>query len=464
MAQYDNAAQRGSLVRGISAELQDEVLATLIFDKEMYDCTKGVIIDNFFLGNEYIILFKALKQFHDKNSSIPTLKDMMIEISLLISTSDSLDKAKKLLKILYTDYTEEYIFKESAVKKTHFEEFIKRNGAEYCFSTMIEQSRNDEGIDWGRIIPHFKKFTDFSIVQSTPYNMGDIENIRKVHEEALGGNGSKKIRFFLDEVNELMNHDAFLPGTLNMISASPGVGKTLSMINQGVSATKDGFNSLHIFLGDLSKEAARLRYLSNYSQISLGKLIKMPIEEHEELSRKLNDEGDTAGALSRNFILPINAGRCSIEQLGNEIEKSQLKEKLHFDQIIIDYDSNLKTEGMNMYNEGGDVYNKAREFMIKNQSVGFILSQPKITFFSQEILTLDCASESSQKQHVVDFMMGIGKPGKILLPAGVAYVSKNRDGRVGKKIYLSINGATQTVKSISENEYERLKRDAINED
>ena len=35
-----NTAKRGALARGISPELQEEILAYLLFDNEMYDATK----------------------------------------------------------------------------------------------------------------------------------------------------------------------------------------------------------------------------------------------------------------------------------------------------------------------------------------------------------------------------------------------------------------------------------------
>ena len=57
-----------------------------------------------------------------------------------------------------------------------------------------------------------------------------------------------------------------------------------------------------------------------------------------------------------------------------------------------------------------------------------VASQPKITFYTQEILTLDSASESSMKQHIVDTMLTIGKPGKIEAPIGMMYIAKNRNG------------------------------------
>ena len=260
-------SQKGSLVRGISAEMQDMILSILIFDKDMYDATRDVMSEHFFYGEEYKTLYKALAQFHKNNKAAPTLKDMMINVSLVLSNSNDVLKTKAVLKQLHADYIDEYGAKEDSVKRNYFEEFVKRNGAEYCFSTIIEDAKNDDGIDWGKVIPKFKEYTDFTIVNVKPFNMADIDGMNEIREEAVGSaDSTRKIRFFLDDINKLMNHRALIPGTLTMVSAAPGTGKTLTLVNQGIQATLDGFTNLHIFLGDLNKYDADLRYLSNYSK------------------------------------------------------------------------------------------------------------------------------------------------------------------------------------------------------
>ena len=455
-------SQKGSLVKGISAEMQDCILATLIFDHEMYDATKSVMNYDFFYGEDYKTLYKALKEFHKNTTANPTLKDMMIEVSLLVSNNNELVNAKTLLKELHTDYIEEYSIKDDSMKRMYFEEFIKRNGAEYCFSTIIEDAKSDDGIDWGKVIPKFKKYTDFTIVSSKPFRMSDSNKLSEIRKEAVGTTGlTRKIRFFLDEVNDLMNHKAITPGTLNMISAPPGVGKTMTLVNQGCSAAMDGFTSLHVFLGDLNTYDANLRYLANFSHQSLSNIINMTEEEQQELQQFLNTNGETQGALDRCILLALPAGVFTVQALCNEILKVQSEMEIHFDQIIIDYDANILTQGDSMYDDGGIVYNYLREFGVSNKTVMFIAAQPKITFFNQEVLTLDAASESTKKQHVIDTMISLGKPGNLNAPISMMYIPKNRHGRAHKKIPLYIDGSQQRISTISMDEYERLKREAV---
>lgn len=456
-------SQKGSLVRGISAEMQDMILATLIFDEDMYDATKDVISEPFFYGEDYKTLFRALKQFHISNKAKPTLKDMMIQVSLIITNQSDLINAKALLKQLHNDYIEEYGAKEDTVKRSYFEEFVKRNGAEYCFSTIVEDSKTDDGIDWGKVIPKFKKYTDFTIVNSTPYNMGSIDELKDVREDALGGlDCTRKIQWFLPELNNLMNHKALIPGTLTMVSAAPGTGKTLFLVNQAIQATKDGFVSLHIFLGDLNKYDADMRYLANYSQKKLGDILGMTIDEQQQLQKDLNNVGDTKDALSKCWLHPLPSGVYNVQQLCNEILSMQLKYDVHFDQIIIDYDANIKPNSDDMYGNSGEIYNYLREFGIKNKSVMIVASQPKITFYTQEVLTLDAASESSMKQHIIDTMITLGRPGKVSAPISILYIPKNRNGIGNKQIPLFVDGSKQTIKVISREEYDRIKIDCAN--
>lgn len=451
---------KGALVKGISTEMQDMILSMLIFDNEMYNATKDVMSENFFYGDEYKTLYKALSQFHKDHGSNPTLKDMMIQVSLLVPNSTEVLNIKSLLKQLNNDYIEEYVEKEYEVKVSYFEEFVKRNGMEHCFSRVIEDAKSDKGVNWVSTYNGLKKYIDFTIVQTKPHNMMDIDNFRKIRRAAIGDEKTtKKIRFFLDSINNTFSHKAMIPGTITMISASPGVGKTLTLVNQGVHATRDGFTNLHIFLGDLNSYDASCRYLANYSQKPLGEIVHMTEDEQVELIETLLKEPDSP--ISKNWIVPVASGVIGVEALIAEIKKLQLKYNVHFDQIIIDYDSNIKPSSDSMYDSAGDIYDKLRAFAEWNGSVMLVASQPKISFFSQEVLTLDAASESSRKQHIIDCMITIGKPGKIQAPVATMFVPKNRNGIVNRKIHLYIDGATQRVMEISEDEYERQKREAL---
>lgn len=455
-------SQGGALVKGISTELQACVLSLLIFDNEIYDAAKDIMQESFFQGDDYKTLYNSLVKFHNQTKANPTLKDMMIQVSLLVNNQTELLNIKTLLKNLNSDYIEEHVDKETSVKCKFVEEFVKRNGMEMCFSKVFEDLKKDKGVDWGKIHDKLKVFTDFSIVQTSPCHMGDIEEFEKCRKEAIGDEKTtKKIRFFLDSINDTFSHKALVPGTLTMISAPPGVGKTLTLVNQGVSAAEDGFTNLHIFLGDLNNYDASCRYIANFAHKPLGEILNMTLDEQSALIETLMNEPNAP--IKNNWIVSLPSGLVGVDQLINEIIKIQMKNNVHFDQIIIDYDSNIKPSSDTMYDSAGVIYDKLRAFGCSNSSVMLVASQPKITFYGQEVLTLEAASESSRKQHIIDCMLSLGRPARIQAPIGLLFVAKNRNGLVNKKTPVYIDGATQTVREISMDEYERIKREHIDD-
>ena len=234
-----------------------------------------------------------------------------------------------------------------------------RNEQKDEIEAIIEDAKNDDGIDWGKVIPRFKQYTDFTIVNVQPLNMGNIDHLAQAREDAIGiGDTTRKIRFFLDDVNKLFNHKGLIPGTLTMISAAPGTGKTLTLVNQGIQATMDGYTNLHIFLGDLNKYDADLRYLSNYSKKNLNDILGMTLEEQQQLQQDLNNIGETKDTLSRNWLFPLPSGVYNVQQLCNEILNVQLKNNVHFDQIIVDYDANINSSVYTPINYYGKVIGK----------------------------------------------------------------------------------------------------------
>ena len=109
-----------------------------------------------------------------------------------------------------------------------------------------------------------------------------------------------------------------------------------------------------------------------------------------------------------------------------------------------------------MYEEGGTTYNKFKKFATDNKSVVFIASQPKPSFYSAEILTLESLAESSKKQKIADTIFTIGKP-SVKANVGTFYIAKNRLGAPNRLFYIDLVGETQRVHQITEEEYEKRR-------
>jgi hypothetical protein len=235
-------------------------------------------------------------------------------------------------------------------------------------------------------------------------------------------------------------------------------GKTTWLINQGISTAEQGFNVLHIFLGDMSRYDGLLRYASCLSGVPTAKLVKLDVDGLESFIKKIN----MSGFLSRVSIGAYAAGELTASKLIEEILTAQKLLRTHFNLVIIDYDENLSKETDSMYESGGEIYNKIGLFAVLNKSVVFIAAQPKPEFWDKEVIPLKGAAESSKKQKIIDLMMTIGKPRRGS-SVGTLFIAKNRRGIDQKIVRLQMSGDNARVKAITGEEYAKL-RTVVQED
>lgn len=289
--------------------------------------------------------------------------------------------------------------------------------------------------------------------------LADVEGFLDAKKEEFGTSGViTTVDCIVSDVNSIMQYKGISSGSLNVISAAPGRGKTQFLIQQGVSAATEGKTVLHIFLGDLQKYTASLRYLSCFTNKSMNEISFYSKDQ----IKKLFSRYAITGAFSNIHILCFPPEDKTANEIINNINRLQDKRgpDFHYDLVIVDYDENIKTEDKNnygnMYEEGGTTYNKFKKFATDNKSVVFIASQPKPSFYSAEILTLESLAESSKKQKIADTIFTIGKP-SVKANVGTFYIAKNRLGAPNRLFYIDLVGETQRVHQITEEEYEKRR-------
>ena len=133
----------------------------------------------------------------------------------------------------------------------------------------------------------------------------------------------------------------------------------------------------------------------------------------------------------------------------------QREKGIHYSQIVIDYDGNIETdlsstaktkskadEQKSMYYAGADIYNTFVAFAKRNNSVVWILSQPKPQYWSMDKIPLEALTDSSKKGMIVDFCMSVGKK-DLEEEECTFYISKNRHGQFPKSFKARQIGSTQ---------------------
>ena len=440
-------------MNGASQELQDVAMASLLKYPEILSKALTELQESFFTNSSYWLIYKCLKRFYEKNLVLPSKVELILEVKR--SHTDEygdIQTIAKDLDYLYSQQmaSEDYAFDTVAT-------FIRRCKGEIALTKLAKSIRGKDiskELDLDTALEDMSSALTLNFTRTTVHNLASVEDLTAMKQEALGDTCNPVIiKFFIEELNFAMQYKGLIPGTLTAIVGSPGKGKSTLLINQGVSIAQQGFNLLHIFLGDMTKFDGTIRYLSCFSGVPTSKLVELSDEKLADFIRKNN----MTGFLSKIDILSYAADQLTANQLIEEISTIQKRGNKHYDAIIVDYDENISYEGDDMYKSGGAVYNKLALFSRQNKSVVFIASQPKPEYWGNEIIPLESLSESSKKQKIVDMILTLGRPFK-QSSIGTLYIAKNRRGEENKIYRVEVNGANAKIVHISDNDYERRKQ------
>lgn len=435
-------------LKGTSKELQEISLVALMNDAFILARCCDVINENFYVDPSYKLIFKGLKNYYKKYMVVPSSDEFVVCLKDIYTEeygdlSEIVEVSKKLYntKAASDDFLTEKVI-----------EFIRRNKAERAINKTLDYIQGGE-IDLDQVSCDLSDAMFLNFSKSKPYNLSDISSIKTVKEKALGSTDNPIIvKFFIDKINQIMQYKGLIPGTLNMVTAPPGRGKTTMMINQGVSSAKQGFNVLHVFLGDMSEFDGLVRYTSCIAGTPTSDLVDFTPEELGKFIAKWN----MSGVFSKVEVISYAADELTASQLIEEITTFQRTNRKHYDVIIVDYDENISKADDNIYESGGQIYNKLALFSVTNKSVIFVASQPKTEYWKQEIIPLEAASESSKKQKIIDLMITLGKPSKSS-SVGTIHIAKNRRGEDGKIYRIKISGSNARMTHISEDDYLKIK-------
>ena len=235
-------------------------------------------------------------------------------------------------------------------------------------------------------------------------------------------------------------------------------GKTMFMVNELANAARQGYNALHLFIGDMTEYDGLVRYLSNVSGVPQDSVVGMNLAGQKELVSHLNQESDI---LKRIVVKSYAASEISVEQMIEDVFKIQNDLNIRFNIIAVDYPDNLIKHQDNMYESGGDIYNRLSYLARRNNCVILAGSQPKISNWNDEIIPLSGCAESSKKQHIADLIIALGRPSndsKLL----TGFLAKVRRGTMGTIFRIKTEFERARLKMISEFDYIQEKTDAIN--
>lgn len=290
------------------------------------------------------------------------------------------------------------------------------------FTSSIADLNSDSVIDM---------FDDPNFVQTL-----DLENT--IPEELEKDYISDIIKTPFECINKSYPEGGIIRGQLGVIMASPGVGKTLWLLNLTSAFVMNQFNPqnlrvIYFVLGDMNKYNLTVRLISiclnisqyeirqkgNFSKYYKQALMKFPkLFDNTWVRFVALKPGKFTAQACHQYMK-----RTKIE-IEDPVKGGLVKVTLNdlFDIKIFDYDgcfastTDLARGGLDLYISGGETYNELKtmaetysEYTGK-QSLVLVATQPKLGKANHEDMGIDDMSESAQKQRVIDFMFTLASP------------------------------------------------------
>lgn len=420
----------------------DNTLRTSLIDYIYYICSTD---------SASALLKKCVKYFSEPTKSLKMTLDDLDTILSAEFEPDS-EEANLWKEVKATDISDFDVIRPAVIK------YISQRLKE-CFlaEAFTDDNYNlDKLEDLYRLLGSLNNNQEAE-QQSENIDLSDIDSCCESYEEKRDG-----VKFFDERVSDTLSAKQFDCGTINTIVGSPGKGKTQLILNQHVYVASQKQHTLHVAIGDLTKRQLILRILAIITSKSIQQISLLNSKQFKEFMTRAREK--YADIFEHLHCITMMPNTFTGLEIIRHIEDLQKKKGYNFKQVIIDYDGNIETdistnkkkskdeESKSMYYSAADIYNNFSAFAKRNDSVVWVLSQPKIQYWSVEKIPLEALNDSSKKGHILDFCMSIGRK-DISEPVVTLYISKNRHGESDKTFKLKTIPECQKFEPMQKGDY-----------
>ena len=434
-----------------SSELQKSVLSALLNDKVLM----GTVIDDlepkFFSDIKYQYIFKLLQRYFKHYNELPS--DAALNQLITQYHDAAFGPVPALLEA--ADEVMRLPIKDHAFLIDTVETFIKRSKIENVFTEVATRYESDKMFTLDDIMTELSDASAYHVNDVDCMRLDDYGEYMKRREQIFGSvDSSKIIKSFIPSINSKLTYEGYKPTDLITVVAAPGVGKTAFLINEGISAGLQGNNVLHIYLGDMNEVTAANRYMASVTNIPIHTFAHNPSEYLRMM--QITPQLNAMQLFSRIYNMAFPPGEISVDKLRAIIDRLQSRHRVHFNLIIVDYADNLRAANEDMYQNGGELYNKLKAIAVNNKSVVMTASQPQRQHFGAEVIPFEGIAESAKKLHIVDVTLTIGK---CMRGADIAtvYLAKVREGETGHRCHLGLDLRFGRMVEITEDAYNRRR-------
>ena len=437
-------------------EIEKVILENLVYNDEYSRKVLPFILDEYFIDQKHKIVFDLIKTYFDKYNNFPPIEALKVELSALRNVDETtFNKTKVFIGDLKEDNVHDL---QWLINNT--EKFCQDKALFNALAKSIEIQQNEKGsLSRGAIPAILQEALSVSFHTDLGHDyIRDADERFEYYQQKI-----KKIPFDIDLLNSITDNGVS-DGTLNMIVAGTGVGKTLMQCHFAAYNLLCGYNVMYLS-GEMDAYEISRRIDANLLDIPIADLKVIPKTNFD--SKIANIAAKTEGRLVVEQFPTSQSGVNHFRFLLNELK---LKENFSPDIIYVDYINLMASSRIKMSQAGGSyAYVKAiaeelRGLGIEHKFPIWSATQVNRTGFADSDFGMEHTSESFGLPMTADFMIGafqneeMERNGTMM----IKQLGKNRYAGTGfhRKFLVGVDKTRMRLTNISQGD-QTLVEDAV---
>ena len=250
---------------------------------------------------------------------------------------------------------------------------------------------------------------------------------------------------------DTLTNGGLASGTLTLIMAPTGRGKTMMLINTAAACMHAGKRVVHITL-EISAQVTAMRYDARLIGIPINDIFRNPLRYRKQIMQTANAITAKGGGL---IIKEWGSAEAGLRDIELYLELLNAESKYKPDVLIVDYADLICPKGLRQASRAendkrfalAEITTRLRQ-MAKDLDCAVVsATQTNRKGYAATIVDLDTVAESIDKVNIADLVIGLCQT-KIERDKQLMrlVLSKNRlGGREGMIIDCDVNTATQTI-------------------
>lgn len=351
------------------------LLRKLTHNGEFFGKTFPILKTKYFndIGNQH--LFDLIKEYYGQYRALPSLTELVAAVKNVSNAEIRAEVVKSLQEISKTEEVAnmEFMIDETVswVKDAMYLEALQVG------SDGLMKKDDDMKLKAQEIMNEMVKI---SVDTDLGLDFDDIEAMIEYYSERMLG-----IKSTHKELNKRLG-PGFLPGTLSVILAASGVGKSLLMTDLISGMIKDGKNILLISLEMADKEIMK-RVHANAMDLPINSLLDLSKTDGElaQLERPVIDKAQvlaaynklkTSGKCGKFFVKDYPSGSFSPLMLEQLVESYKIEKNIEFDIVFVDYLGIMKSD---LLSPAAGLYSYVKSIAEETRAVAKKLNLPIVS-------------------------------------------------------------------------------------